>query len=368
MSNFNRPSPLILPSQLEDGRDDTINAIHTAWADKTTHEIRAAMPESHISGTGDASIRYAELVPLSGDDYDPDNTAIMALPVAKTWEPATYAWSEIVRQIAIPDGRLIVLPNNNIGQKAYTFTDKERGIVAKGNLAPLSERHLRLCEELGIDAVSLVIGRSFGASAGAAFGNHASDYIQLNAHAFDEAPNTIRNRSMLALSRSLVHEKSQTEPVTQQVGLPAFTELTAGDAKLQSKLRLARYTLGLRFARSNPSINRMFQHDTFFDDVAGLVSGSPTATVSLSNANSSTVGDGDATAALAAHLGGYPNDEIAQHLFYDGYHLTAGNPFVMGLLARRALDWHNNGVQIAGRDIGSLGQTPETVETARSEE
>lgn len=357
-------SSFYLPPQLEQGRDDSLMAIHETWQAKSVEDIAARMPESQMYGAEEKATRFVELKPAGGE-YDPEQTALLPLPVAKPWDPATYTWAEIVRQAAVPDGRMIVFPHNNFGHRSFTLTRAERSVVETGDLSPLAERYVRVCQALGVESLALVAGWSFGASAGAAFSAYAADHLQLTAHAFDEAPNTYANRSFTSIAKALSREKGISRKVAEQSGLPAYPELFLGGKHIKSAIHLGRYGLGVHFAPPNPSITRMFQHDSFFTDIGTLAGASPTATISLSNATMSTIGDSEATASLVAHLAPYPRDEIAQHIYYDGYHVTTGNPFVMAVLARRALDWHSNGVEIAGRDIGSLGPVHEKIHEAQ---
>ncbi|MGB4758926.1 MAG: hypothetical protein WBP26_02620 [Candidatus Saccharimonadales bacterium] len=354
-------SSFYLPSQLEQSRDDSLMAIHESWSAKSIADIAASMPESQVYGSGKKATRFVELKPADGE-YDPEQTALLPLPVAKPWDPATYTWAEIVRQAAVPDGRMIVFPHNNFGHRSFTLTRAERSVVETGDLSPLAERYLRVCQALGVESLALVAGWSYGASTGAAFSAYAADHLQLTAHAFDEAPNTYAHRSLLSIAKALTREKGISRKVAEQSGLPTYPELLLGGQHIKSAIHLGKYGLGVHFAPPNPSITRMFQHDGFFTDIGILAEASPTATISLSNAISSAVGDSATTATLVSHLAPYPRDEIAQHIYYDGYHVTTGNPFVMAALARRALDWHNNGVEIAGRDIGSLGPVHEKVQ------
>lgn len=359
MHNLNHPTEVVLPPELEPLRDDSMHEIHAEWLAKSADDIRGAMPESRMHDSGITSLRYVELTPTDGE-FDPEQTGLLPLPVAKTWESATYAWAEIVRQMAIPDGRLIVLPHNNFGAPAYSFTKAEQATVASGSLEPLAERYLRLCDALGIDSLELVAGRSFGAAAGAAFGSRALDHIQVKTLALDEAPNTFKNRSALALAHSLTRENGIASHVQEEAGLPAFSELVKGSSTLQSHVRLSRYIAGLLFAGPNPSINRMFRSDEFMNNIAAVVSEGELAGVSLSNATSSTVGDIEATAVLAEHLGAnaYISNERIRHNVYSGYHVTAGNPFVMGVLVRDALRWYDQELSIADHDFNALGSVP----------
>lgn len=337
-----RPAPS-LPPELRVDFDQSAANIFYRWQHMSTDEVVAATPYSRVAIFDNGqSVRYADLEPKI-DNYDSEETAVMVLPAAKIWGPETYITAEIIRQLTVPDGRLIVLPNNNVGQRAYLLSKAERAKVAGGDLSPISERHVRLCESLGITSLKLIVGHSFGASEGASFANTASDSINLHAHAFDEAPNTfvLGTRKKSRLHAAMTKEKSLVKPNIESIGLPAFDELTHTDKRFVFMKELVKYAIGGQYIAPNREINRVFRGDSFFDNVAGLVSGSPEATVSISNARLSLVCNIEATEAFVGSLNGYPAEATAQHILYEGYHVTGGSsPWSLGILARRALEWH----------------------------
>lgn len=342
MPDLERVAPNV-PPQLMDWYDQGAANVYHRWQHMSTDDVIAATPYSRVAVFNNGqSVRYADLEPKI-ENYDPEETAVMVLPAAKVWNPETYITTEIIRQLTIPDGRLIVLPNNNVGQRSYLLSKEERAKIKGGDLSPISERHVRLCEHLGITSLKLVIGHSFGATEGASFGNVAADAINLHAHAFDEAPNTFvpGSRKKARLRAAMTKEKALVKPNIQGIGLPAFEELTHTDEPIVFARELARYALGGMYIAPNREINQIFRGDSFFNDLAGLLSSNPEATVSVSNAISSLVCNIEMTQAFVGSLNTYPGNTVAQHILYDGYHVTGGSsPWALGLLGRRALEWH----------------------------
>lgn len=345
--------------------------VHERWRATSLDQVIAKMPETQLGNADHNAIRYVDLRPASGE-YDPDETVVMTLPGAKTWSAETYMTSEIMRQILAPNGRMIVFPNNNLGQTNYRYTRDEARRVAGGDLAPLSERQARLVAALGIDSVKLVIGHSFGAAAGATFGRVASNTLQIRANALDEAPNTfIGGRKGLALRLAMIREGKQVIPGIHAVELAAFDEATNTLPGVKEALRynraLGAYALGGNLTRESVASNKFMVDDSFFDDVSSMLSISPTASIVISNATGfkpdgtpngaigSTVSSHDELEAFVNALNNGWDDKRAAHISYDGSHITAGTPFVLAALGAKALAFHDE-IEVAGRDIGSLGK------------
>lgn len=261
-------------------------------------------------------------MPARGD-HDPEQTALMVLPAGKIWSPETYITASVVRELTVPDGRLIVLPNNNTDQTAYTFTKDEAKTVASGDLSPLSERQVRLCENLGIDALALVVGHSFGAAAGASFGKATRGVVELRANAYDEPPNTYPSgsRAAVALRKAMMRENGFVKPTIRDNGIPAFGEIVGIDRPVKFALGLARYAVGSNVLAPNRAINTAFLSDSFYDDVSGMLTNNPNASFVVANATSSTVGSNKAVQDFietATQFVRHSEGTAAEHLMYDG--------------------------------------------------
>lgn len=340
--------------------NDRAQAIHEEWAHKTLDDVAREFVPDTAHENSDKSIRYAV---LGAPDADPEQVAVMPLPVGKVWNPETFIMASIVKQVTMPDGRLIVFPNNNLGYRAYTLDKQEIARLKGGDFGPISDRQYEAVRGLGVDSLRLVMGRSFGAALSASFGSRAADNdIQLHATHFDEAPNTYEEgaRGGFGLRWSVTREGSQLIPEYRSAGLEVYDQASYAYSYLRFQRDLAKFLIGGNFMKPNAAINKAFLTPNFFDNVADMVASNELVTVSLSNASHSTVGDKDATAALAGALNSSMRGDIATYQVYGNderkaWHATAVNPFVLARLGYDALKWHDQ-VEIPGLDHGSIGE------------
>jgi len=350
------PEAPLLPAQLQPDYDGTAAEVFAEWNAKTFDEVRDQFAPSQLLENGERSIRYAELLPQDGE-ADPEQTVMLSLPVGRTWGLDTFVMSAVAHDLIAPQGRMIVFPNNNKGTRAYTLSKPERKKVAGGDYSPLNDRQLAVMEHLGIDAISLVMGHSQGAAVGASFAEKAGQYVQTRAHMFNEAPNTVVGRTGMALRKAAAREGKELVPAYKAARLAALEVANLIDRPLRYKWELLRFAIGGNLQQPNIALNRSFLQPTFFESVGNMLAQNAAATVLLANALSSTVSSVENSAAFTLASNAYPGDVRTRHDVYDGFHVTAGNPFVMGLLGRRALQWQEQ-AQIAGRDFGTVGELP----------
>lgn len=341
--NKNFPS---LPPEMAHQHHDSIAEVHDNWKDRSVDDIERWAPDSqmHRLHSGQ-SIRYSEITP-STRGYDTDDTGLLILSHAAKWDLKSAAYAGIVHDLVVPNGRLIVLPNNNIGQRSYEFTKEEQQKVASGDLSPLSEQQIALCRDLGITALKLLLGHSFGASAGASFGAKSGGDIELSATALSEAPNTIpaSERGGIKLRWDFAQEKKHISPAVEDIGIPAASELSRTRGGLDwPKLQydLLKYSLGGNLIPANQVINTFFLGNSFSDDTEKFVAQHPETNLLLASAISSKISSLGAHAALVDKIArSYGSARTVDHIIYEGTHTTATNPFVLGLLGKQAMELH----------------------------
>lgn len=364
MQKIEQAQPILPPGFESDHEyNERAGAIYDEWSHKTLDDVSREFVDSNVydnSVDSNRNIRYAV---LGSPDADPEQVGVMSLPVGKVWNRETYIMASIVKEVTMPDGSLIVFPNNNLGQRAYTLDKQELHQLEGGDFSPISERQYEVVRALGVDSLRLVLGRSFGAALGASFASQAADHdIQLHATHFDEAPNTYDAgaRGGFGLRWSVTREGGKLIPEYRSANLAAYDKASLAHNYLRFQGGLAKFLVGGNFMKPNAAINKAFLTPAFFDNVAGMLASNELATVSLSNASHSTVGDKDATAAFADAANTSMRGDIATYRLYGNderkaWHATAVNPFVLGRLGHDALKWHKQ-VEVPGVDYGSIGE------------
>ena len=267
----------------------------------------------------------------------------MPFPTGTTWGPDSYIVAAVIHDLVAPNGQMFLFPNNNLDDRYYYLSTEEKEKVKQGDFSPITDRHLAaLVENEKLDKLSLTIGRSFGGSLVASFGSRATDFLEINANAIDEPPNTYseHKRSAIELRKSMTRERKDTIPAIKSAGLDVLNEAKAIDKSLEYQRRLLRYVIGSNVVSPNVSINEGFRSDSFYRDLLTFLKNSETATISVSNANDSTVSSSREIESFIRELN--LNGQRVNYLTYEGRHVTAGNPFVLGTLALKALEFHES--------------------------
>lgn len=111
----------VVPDQLKPLLDEYALSIHEKWRSLAFYDIKHAMPEPELIETKDGRrTRIVDLTPADGPDPEAPTIALF-LPHAQAWKPSMFIRAELARQMVIPEGRMLVFPNNSIGDAYYKF-------------------------------------------------------------------------------------------------------------------------------------------------------------------------------------------------------------------------------------------------------
>lgn len=356
-----------LPPELEPLYDKSAQEVFDDWSHRPFAEVvqafNACESAVYLDPTdGNRSVRYAVIKPEG--DFDPDQTLVMPFTIGKGWTPQTFIMASIVHALVAPQGRLVAFPNNTLAlipalgrrlygawysnayAQAYTLTESEVLQVKAGDFTPIAERQYDAIKQLGINSIQLILARSQGAALGASLAKLAvqRDGLQLQATHLDEAPNTVEGRTANDLRRAAGRERRYIPIAYRDSGVPAYISAAMLDGKLVSWVSEAHFLAGSGFTQPNSAIREGFLMPTFFDDLTGVLAKNPCVAVSLSNARFSAVGN-------AARSQDFVDDQTAsgcaaQFFEYSDLHAGGANPFVLGLLGKRALNWQKGAQQV----------------------
>ena len=177
------PQPTV-PDELTPYLDDNlVQAAYERWRATTTADMRRDMPEPISTEYGRAVI----LDPHEGE-RDEYSTIVVGAPYRQGWKPSMYIRMELARQAIFPNGRLIVLPNNSVGDPYLTLPEDQLDQVAAGNLRPFYEQQARVLEALDTQGEVILSGYSLGALTAVGLAVVASDKYKVALVNADEPP------------------------------------------------------------------------------------------------------------------------------------------------------------------------------------
>lgn len=334
-----------IPEQLLDLYDDHAQKVYEKIAGTSSVDFLRDMPASQLySLSGGGLLRYALLGSKEGMANDNDLTLVFSLPHAKTWDksPASFVIAETVRQIVDPNARMIVLPNNNVGEQAYDFTNVERAKIAKGDLTPITEKDLELIHHLGAKSL-LTLGYSFGAMRMASLAGNLGEDFRLQGAVLLGMPNVVsrEERGPISLRAKFASQKKHIIPEVNKLFVPALSEFehTRGWAdRFRFELGLLKYTLGGNLTSTNNALNNSILSTAFFDDVSRIIKNNKDTKIILGSATDDPVSPIEPVAKFVKQIKEQSLKSSVEHVIYDGNHITHSSPFMLGLLARKLLN------------------------------
>lgn len=178
-----------IPEILQDYYDAQAAYAHGVMASRSLEKLLQDMPEVKSAPVDDhTELLYVDMPAI--EDGDSSEAVVLSLPHANGWKPHMYLRARYLQEAAAPEKRLIVLPNNTLGDRAYTLDDEELERVESGDLRPIAEQQARLILQLGIGRVSLM-GYSLGAMDAAVLAKVLKDDAELVTIGVFEAPNVM---------------------------------------------------------------------------------------------------------------------------------------------------------------------------------
>jgi hypothetical protein len=176
----------VVPDQLRPYMDDEFMAVHERWRDTSLEDMRQNMPQPVATEYGRAVI-----LDPSGD-RDETRTVVLGLPHQQAWKPSMAIRAEFMRQVVAPASRMIVFPNNTVGDRYYNFSDNEAATIESGNLAPFFEQRVRILEELSVKGSIDLTGYSLGGMTAVGIAGVEADNWSVRVLNADEPPNAPR--------------------------------------------------------------------------------------------------------------------------------------------------------------------------------
>ncbi|MCA9348203.1 hypothetical protein KC867_02235 [Candidatus Saccharibacteria bacterium] len=241
--------PFIIPNELHNFVDDHFLDVHEQLSHTNAKDIDHLLGQGHILFEGD---------PEAGVN-------VLALPFQQGWKPSMVLRSEMHRRINNPDGVTIVLPNNSISDKWYSFNDKEVTTMADGDMKPFYEKQARTVE-LALSRfghIGKVVLDGYSQGGLTALGIATTGSTRLDVHAIHsiEAPN--RNITPKQLQKDFMSSGGNTlaaikhanlQSLSKAMNLPKLAKDFAefGIASLANRGNKALYT-----AMSNPNYYRL---------------------------------------------------------------------------------------------------------------
>lgn len=179
----------IVPDQLAPLIDDEVRSVHERWQKVDLADVKADMATHEVVRN-----KYGGAVILDPEgDRDETHTVVLALPHQQGWIPSMAIRARLLQQIAAPHARMVVLPNNTIGQERYyKIEPKERQMVQTGILYPYFKQRTRLLESLDVRGRVDLTGYSLGALTAIGIASVNSNNWKVSVINADEAPNKLR--------------------------------------------------------------------------------------------------------------------------------------------------------------------------------
>lgn len=172
---------------------DMVELVREPWSLLSLQDVRAEMSDPEIvdSGVlhvGERAVRYAAVLPEAGV-RDETSSIVLSLPYLNTWDDHHYIRAKVLQQIVAPTSTVIVLPNNSFGLDAYQLTESDRQRLSQGDIAPISELHMRFLEKSPQTLGDLILtGYSFGGRNVLGIAGVGSDTIGITHVNADETP------------------------------------------------------------------------------------------------------------------------------------------------------------------------------------
>ena len=326
-----------LPSLLQP--DWEANSGLQAWhADMQRHTALTYRQESLVGGlamqgthSGDG-IKYVDILPPGVAD---EKDAIVVMHnFAAGWGVRGAIRHEALLAALPEPRRLIAFPNAVAGSQVATYSYKERRAFAAGDFSPLSDRVLRVCEELGVRSIQTA-GYSQGAATGGALLARAAHHgIGVRNSGLFDPPNVV-DRTPLELVHDFVATGVESGfRAARGAHIPAINE--ANGTVLADRI-IGRVKATRSYVHAhNRAIANGLAHRTFGRNADRFLRDFPDAHLLCMRAELSTVTPKEAFDKQVQYLSHHPGRVQAIEISGIG-HEFAENPLSYALLAARAL-------------------------------
>jgi hypothetical protein len=232
-----------VPDQLTPYLTDEVMAVHQEWRSKSVADVMQAMPEVTSTEYGQAYV----LQPKA--DYD-GTTVVLGLPHQQAMKPSMAIRAQYLQDVVAPDSRIVVLPNNTIGDRDYYhFSDGERTLATgsgdrKSSLQFFYDNRVRLLDTLGvIDGKVNFTGYSLGGLTALGSAVSASQHMEVGVVNVDEAPNLERTPKQLQKDFMASGGWGDQRKAIEDAALPALSEALSPARLLADYGRFALATL-----------------------------------------------------------------------------------------------------------------------------
>lgn len=221
MISFESSRPVV-PDQLVPLMDQDVLAVHERWQSVDLHDIRQAMPQPTVIDVGKCSVRAVVMDPQT-KDVNENHTLVLGLPHQQAWKPSMYIRSKMLQDIVAPNSRLVVFPNNTIGDRYYDLTKDEQAKLSAGDISPYAEMQLRVLQTLKLSRVALT-GYSLGGFSALAMGAVGSDKVEISHINADEVPSRNRNPKQLRKDFMKSGGPKEQRQAIEDAKLPALSQ------------------------------------------------------------------------------------------------------------------------------------------------
>lgn len=185
------PQPTV-PDELTNFLDDSlVLAAYERWQALSMADIHRDMPEPTTTEYGRAVV----LEPRDGDWNG--STMVVGAPYRQAWKPSMYIRMGLAHQALMPNSRMVVLPNNSVGDSYIHLPEAQLDQVAGGNMRPFYEQQARILEALDTKGEVVLTGYSLGALTALGLAGVNSDKYEVTLVNADEPPTGDRDSKTL---------------------------------------------------------------------------------------------------------------------------------------------------------------------------
>lgn len=300
---------------------ETIAGVQESWQDISYEQVLEEHQNTPSIDYDNDSSRAYVLSPEG--EIDEDKSVALFLPHLNGWTPHHLIRAKIMQQVVAPDSRVVVFPNNSMGQQNYDvkhLSEQDKKVFSYGSLDPIAKKHMRTLETINrytpLGALSLT-GYSLGARMALDLAQLDSDRLEGVTHVnADEAP-SVNDRGPLKLAIDFAGS-----------GGSGALKKSIHEAEIPSLSK------AMRFNRRNFDVAKFLIKDTFSTEAKTVKMGI-TSTISLIQFEGDLlhgksipkvkIGYVEGSKMFDSEAGGNSYDKIADVVRYEGEHFH-GHP------------------------------------------
>lgn len=302
---------------------------HKEWRTKTFDSVR------HNDMGEAVTTEYGRAVILDPEgDRDESHTVVFALPHQQGWKESMAIRAGFARDAVYPNSRMVILPNNTVGDKYYSLAADERQQIANGNLAPYFEQRVRLLESLEVEGSVVLSGYSLGALTAVGIAAYGSDRWDVRLVNADEAPNGRRTPKQMQSDFMKSGGWGEQQAAIADAGIPALSEAMSTVRLAKDYARFFRATLD----PENAALAKGMSNGRFNEYAARAFNAHPDMTLKVGHVVGSRVFQPEAFDPLDAR-GWVPIADIVQVAYTGEYarlHPTGDNVAAHALMIEQA--------------------------------